>query len=53
MAMADQTGDAPIKNWTLGKWDGFAKVNGIAMAKTILKSTNRSVLHVPFAVLAM
>ncbi|HHV35760.1 MAG TPA: aldehyde ferredoxin oxidoreductase family protein [Syntrophomonadaceae bacterium] len=37
MAMADQTGDAPIKNWTLGKWDGFAKVNGIAMAKTILK----------------
>lgn len=37
MATAPQTGDAPIKNWTLGKWDGFEKVNGIAMAKTILK----------------
>lgn len=37
MAMAPQTGDAPIKNWTLGKWEGFEKVNGIVMAKTILR----------------
>jgi len=35
MAAAPQTGDAPIMNWKRGSWDGFSKISGITMAKTI------------------
>lgn len=36
MARAAQTGDTPVKNWRLGTWDGFMKISGPTMAKTIL-----------------
>ena len=37
MAMAFESGDAPTKNWKLGTWDGYMKISGITMAKTMLK----------------
>ncbi len=37
MALAFESGDAPTKNWKQGSWDGYMKISGITMAKTMLK----------------
>jgi aldehyde:ferredoxin oxidoreductase len=31
-------GDVPIKNFSLGEWDGVENIIGEAMAKTVFKS---------------
>lgn len=47
MAMTIQSGDAPIKNWKDGAWDGFMNISGITMAKTILRKHEPQCLACP------
>lgn len=44
----EKIGNFPLKNWTLGRWQGAAKISGVAMHDTVL-SGRRACLGCPIA----